>query len=194
MTVREVSDPRAISAALYSITPPNMVNYFRDNLSAAYTALKDIGGSTLTAISSAFNTYNSDSAIAATKRAMHQVYSSITTTDVIYEVPWHDITTPNAVMRHYIMVDLLLNKLATADKIDGYRSVYIDPEAGTPHKFKQAYGEVYNGFYQNDGKVETIYFIPGSAKVLDITDTVAILRTQNKIKQLIAEGEDPTEM
>lgn len=43
-------------------------------------------------------------------------------------------------------------------------------------------------------KLKLYNFIPGSAKVLDITDTVAILRTQNKIKQLIAEGEDPTEM
>jgi len=194
MIVREVTDPRSISASLYSVTPPAMVSYFRDNLGAAYASLKDIGGSTLSAISSAFNTYNSDSAIAATKRAMHQIYNNITAADTIHEISWADIYVPNAVMRHYILTDPLLHKLAKADKIFGYKNVYIDPEENVPHKFKQAYGEVYNGLYQNNGLVETIYFIPGAVAVLDITDALAILRTQSKIKQLIAEGEDPTEM
>lgn len=109
-----------------------------------------------------------------------------------------DIQHSNYQMRQLIMADPAIRKLARDGQIEGWSTIYRDPDEGRDGWRHRDYRRLNNNLYKknDDGHYQTHhYYEKEGADELTITEKLDALRTIDRVKRLLREGgEDPTSL
>ena len=110
-----------------------------------------------------------------------------------------DIQHANPTMRNLIMADPYIRSLAKDGQIEGWSTVYRDPDKGREGWRHRDYRRLYKGLYrtEEDGVVRSRYYYEDQgANELTLTEKLDALRTIDHVKRLIRKGngEDPTSL
>jgi len=109
-----------------------------------------------------------------------------------------DIQHSNYQMRQLIMADPAIRKLARDGQIEGWSTIYQDPDEGRDGWRHRDYRRLNNNLYKknDDGHYQAHhYYEKEGADELTITEKLDALRTIDRVKRLLREGgEDPTSL
>ena len=110
-----------------------------------------------------------------------------------------DIQHSNRTMRNLVMSDPLIRRLARDGRIEGWSTVYNDPDKGKEGWRHRDYRRLHTGLYEKDETGNTtarFYYEDQGANELTLTEKLDALRTIDRIKYLIRQGagEDPTSL
>lgn len=109
-----------------------------------------------------------------------------------------DIQHSNYQMRQLIMADTELRRLSRDGQIEGWSTVYKDPDEGKDGFRHRDFRRLNNNLYKrnDDGHYQAHhYYEKNGADELTLTEKLDALRTIDRVKRLIrARGEDPTSL
>lgn len=109
-----------------------------------------------------------------------------------------DIQHVNFTMRRLIMADEDIQRKARSNEIEGWASLYVDPDEGKTNWRHRDYRRLNKGLYKKADKGmyrSSHYYEDQGADDLTLTEKLDALRTIDRIKALIrAGGEDPTSL
>lgn len=109
-----------------------------------------------------------------------------------------DIQYSNPTMRRLIMSDTDLRRRRDEGSIEGWSTVYIDPDKGKSGWRHRDYRRLNTGIYKFSEETSTsnFYYEDQGADQLSLTEKLDAFRTIDQIKRLIrkGDGEDPTSL
>lgn len=186
-------DEFAYNSLLY--TPDqNTLDYLQGHLHNAYEKLRGYNDSILNTSREMYERVNSSEAIMKAKQFLHNAQVSIDP-NAIYPLYENNIYEANYAMRRYIMVEPTVRKLYEENRCYGYDDQFLDIEPDITYKEIEEhrdYRAVMNGLLRFDDEGYGYYKEYLDAPILDIYDQSAILETWDTVRNMIAEGNDPT--
>lgn len=187
----------AFNSLVYPPPDTRLLQYFANNIQAAYDTLGEVGQQFIGNVKSMYDKFNSEAALNTSKLLMYQAGMHFNQ-DVIYPVPMDQLGLANNAMQAFIIAQPDVNRLYQKDMCYGYQDTYINPEPDNSGEERLHYKLAMHGMLQFDDTEEGSGFVKyystsDDVERLSTLDKFSVIDTWHNVLQMIASGNDPTD-
>jgi len=172
------------------------IDYIKRNHENFIDKAKHYGSEFVNTARRTFNYFNNKDTIRETIETMHNA-NVLMGDNVIYELTNENYQRPGLNMKRYVMASPKLNRLYNLNRINGYNDEWYDNEPNTPAKERGDYRRVMDGVVYENEDGESVYSTFSSDETdepMSGVERICVLQTWDLMHQILADGEDPTDI